>query len=358
MLFQSKNHIKLVLWLVILPIMMAASDNTLYFTNPKFDWVSFFKQITADYNIEVFIESGTYHGSTSAKAAQFFKEVHTIELLKELFEKAQARFKNSKNVFLYLGDSGEILPKILPTIPHKILFWLDGHYMGGKTDEATPIIKELDGLKKTNKLDEFILIDDARLFGTKLGSKILFGDKHYPLLEDVCSYLKNANPNITLAIMGDSLLAFDSNKNNINLSSLTHACYISRLYNGANYSDQEILSAEKSIAQASGAEKEVLIRLYSLYSTGKLVHCYHYILWNSLILAQTQQFDESNSLLNKLITAGYDHWRVEWYLAQNLYHQKKFEQCKQSINKVLAIAPHFSNAHVLLKQVVKNLTQQ
>lgn len=347
MLFFSKKFY----FFILISQITSVSGITLQFTNPKTNWISFFKEISQNFNIEIFVESGTYHGSTSAKAAQIFKEVHTIELIKEIYAKAKERFKNSKNVILYHGDSGQLLPQILSTISGKIFFWLDGHYMGGKVDEATPIIKELVGLQRTNKLDEFILIDDVRLFGTKLDSKILLGDKYYPQLEYVCSYLKNANNHINFGLMGDSLLVYDKRKNNFEISRVSNACFISRIYNGQNYSENEILQAELIISQAQADEREALKKMFEMYCTGKIVKCYHYILWYALLLSEEKNFEESNNLLKTVLNLGYDHWRIKWYIAQNSFNLKRFEESRQFVQQILVNKPTFKPAQELLKKI-------
>lgn len=120
------------------------------------------------YNADIFIETGTYLGDTTASLENYFRRLFTIELSKELYDKAINRFKGSDKVQCFNGDSKIILNSILDNIDGIPLFWLDAHYSAGFTargEEDTPIIGELKVIfEKINK--GIILIDDARCFGT------------------------------------------------------------------------------------------------------------------------------------------------------------------------------------------------
>ena len=114
----------------------------------------------------VFIETGTWIGDTIQKALDIgFKEIKSIELSVDLFNKARQRFKNNINVSLYNGDSAEQMQNIIYDISDKIVFWLDAHYSGGKTalgKQICPLYAELDVISKHKRNDNIILIDDIR----------------------------------------------------------------------------------------------------------------------------------------------------------------------------------------------------
>jgi hypothetical protein len=82
------------------------------------------------------------------------------------------------------GNSADLLPEVLRKIPasKRIIFWLDGHYSGGKTgkgEEYSPIVHELKIIVGSGRKD-IILIDDARCFD---------GNNGYPTIawvEDFC----------------------------------------------------------------------------------------------------------------------------------------------------------------------------
>jgi hypothetical protein len=135
--------------------------------------------------LQVFVETGTLHGDTIDALKGTFSELHSIELEDELFLKAQARFRNSPNVHLHKGNSGEELPKILERLGQPALVWLDAHYSGPGTalgTEDTPVLKELAAVSEHPfKHKHVVVIDDARDF---LGIEI----DGYPTLDEIRSY--------------------------------------------------------------------------------------------------------------------------------------------------------------------------
>ena len=113
------------------------------------------------------METGTFMGSTTAKAADIFQEVHSIELSQDLYQRALDQFQGRGNVTLYQGDSAQILPSILTANKEKILLLLDAHYSAGVTARGktnTPIFDELRAIKASKKKNVVVLIDDIRNF--------------------------------------------------------------------------------------------------------------------------------------------------------------------------------------------------
>ncbi len=114
----------------------------------------------------VFVETGTFHGSTTRWAANHFELVHTIERMETLYREHCGELSQIKGVIPHLGDSRDILPRIVGEIrAQRAVFWLDGHWSGtgtfGESDEC-PLLEELACLASRTK--DIILIDDARLF--------------------------------------------------------------------------------------------------------------------------------------------------------------------------------------------------
>lgn len=120
------------------------------------------------FKILVFIETGTYLGHMVNAVKEAFPEIYSIELGKELFERAQKEFAEIKHIAILHGDSGKILGQILNRIQKPCLFWLDGHFSEGITARGTvdtPIKAELTHIiKHPMARRHVILIDDARLF--------------------------------------------------------------------------------------------------------------------------------------------------------------------------------------------------
>jgi len=115
---------------------------------------------------EVFIETGTYRGGTTRWAAEHFKTVHTIERAEALYEEFSPQLSKIPAITPHLGDSKDVLPKIVESIgDQSAVHWLDGHWSGGPTageGDECPIMEELECL--ADRPNDLILIDDARFF--------------------------------------------------------------------------------------------------------------------------------------------------------------------------------------------------
>jgi hypothetical protein len=104
-------------------------------------------------------------------------------------------------VFLYHGDSKNVLGKILNCAEGRILFWLDGHYSGpgtGRGDTDCPLLLELLEIADHPRKDHCILIDDARLFDAQ---------KEYPTIEQVTAGLHRINHEYRIEVKGDIVRA-------------------------------------------------------------------------------------------------------------------------------------------------------
>lgn len=134
--------------------------------------------------LDHFVETGTFQGDTLGYIAKSGVQCTSIELSKQLYLSACMRFKNSKNVRLVQGDSGQKLPELLKQINKPALFWLDGHYSSGITVSAkthTPISTELKAILSHPIKQHVILIDDARCFD---------GINDYPHLDDLLRVIR------------------------------------------------------------------------------------------------------------------------------------------------------------------------
>jgi len=131
---------------------------------PK-DLVVFLK---GNYNINNFVETGTYLGDTALWASENFENAFTIEKSEIMFGKATNKHKNSKVNFIF-GDTREKLQEVISKLKGGTIFWLDAHWSGsdtyGQNDEC-PIVDEIKIINSHSNSDFFIMIDDARLFLT------------------------------------------------------------------------------------------------------------------------------------------------------------------------------------------------
>lgn len=151
------------------------------------------------FGLKVFIESGTYYGDTVEAVKPLFEQVYSIELSRDLHERAKKRFRSDRNVHLILGDSGERIGALMKDVDRPALFWLDGHYSGGETARGecdTPIYEELAHILKAPDLGHVILIDDAHCFGN---------DPGYPTLDDLVEYVHTFRSDVAIAVEDDSI---------------------------------------------------------------------------------------------------------------------------------------------------------
>ena len=142
------------------------------------------KKYAADFNIKIFIETGTYLGDMADAVKREFDLIYSIELSHDLWLKASNRLKSYNHIKIIEGDSGEELKRLVPQITQPSLYWLDAHYSGGITATGTkscPIYSEIEAILKSKVSGNIILIDDARLFN---------GQDDYPKIEDLKNYIK------------------------------------------------------------------------------------------------------------------------------------------------------------------------
>ncbi len=137
---------------------------------PQFIKNSVFQRHTDDST--VWVETGTYKGTSTEFFSKYSKFVHTIEPEYNHYfsTKNELTKKGYKNIKFYNGTSEEVLDNLLSDIQSsKLSIWLDGHWSGGDTflgKNPTPVLEELKiinkHLPKFNKVS--ILIDDIRDF--------------------------------------------------------------------------------------------------------------------------------------------------------------------------------------------------
>ncbi len=148
------------------------------------------------YGCKVLVETGTFRGDMMEAQKNNFEKLFSVELSVDFWETAKKRFKNDSQINLIQGDSGEVLPKLVPTIDQPALFWLDGHYCGGKTALSKiecPIYAEIDAVFKDNK-GHIMMIDDARLF---------IGKHDYPTINELTNYIKEIDKNYSVTVEQD-----------------------------------------------------------------------------------------------------------------------------------------------------------
>lgn len=312
---------------------------------------SFLTSLRDFFESNFFIETGTLGGETTNIAASLFETVHTIELSEYFYDKAQKLFSAQQHVFVHLGDSGTIIRDLIAHSPEKPIFWLDAHYCGPSSaqgDSATPILQELAAIKEGNLQNAIILIDDARCFGTSWQDHHFTAAHSFPTFAQLREALCAINPHFVPLLIGDIILAYDINTFHAHVSPVVLACTISRMAEERNYAYQDILDAEKVIAQAQDGEKHFIENLHAITQESQYGE-FHYALWYALLLEHHQDFNQAYEVLESLITA---HpalpWRIYWYHARVAYALGNQEAVRVSLNKIIACEPDFVLAQEML----------
>ncbi len=122
---------------------------------------AFFAFLKKAYHIDTVIETGTYYGATTHFFSNWFNEVHSIEIVEALYNRAKEIFKDQPHVHCHLGSSEKVLSEILPSLRDKtIVFYLDAHW-----GNYWPLADELEEISKTHKDNCVIVIDDFKVPG-------------------------------------------------------------------------------------------------------------------------------------------------------------------------------------------------
>jgi hypothetical protein len=128
------------------------------------------------YNLTAFCETGTLYGDAVEYAVQLeFEEVHSIEIMENLWRKACARFEKDDNVTIHLGHSVEVLEVLAQRIKHNTLFWLDAHFPGADSHQRaydaetnatvrTPLPLEVKYISERKGFKDVIICDDLWLY--------------------------------------------------------------------------------------------------------------------------------------------------------------------------------------------------
>lgn len=281
--------------------------------------LSLLRDLQATFNIDVFIETGTYLGETALHAAQVFDKVHTIELSKHFFSKAVKKLRSSKNVKVHLGDSSKVLKDLLIKVPsHRILFYLDGHYSGMGTARGsldTPILQELKAIGEANKTDSILLIDDVRLFQSSAFPKKLrslkTGLETYPDLKEIIHAILQINSSYQFCFLGDVLLAFPKELG-VSISPVMRACALHRLEALLDLSEEEMAYIEEIIGKAEADEKIEIENYYKMFANAEFAYGWrsYSSLWYALTLQNAGYEVQALSILKKAAKNSTQDWRI------------------------------------------------
>jgi len=126
--------------------------------------------IAKDARCNVFVESGTYKGTSFRRALEsgIFERCYTVEIVPELYSELASQYPEQPNQRVFLGRSHEVFAEqVFPLCSpeDRTFFWLDGHFSKGDTggaDFPCPLLDELEAIRRycpTNLV--VIAIDDT-----------------------------------------------------------------------------------------------------------------------------------------------------------------------------------------------------
>jgi len=156
--------------------------------------VDILRRYVEEYGLRTMVETGTYIGDMTALMRPHLDRIVTIELGPELWADVVDRFRADPAIDPRLGDSGELMAELVPTLDDPVLFWLDAHYSAGNTARGTvdtPILVELETILASPVPGHVILIDDARDFGV---------DPAYPTLDELEAFVRERRPELEMAV--------------------------------------------------------------------------------------------------------------------------------------------------------------
>lgn len=118
-----------------------------------------------------FVETGTWMGETILRFENTFEKLFTIEVSEYVYNEFQKKNYDKNKIKSILGDSSEMIQFVVEQLDDKTIFFLDGHYSSGITGKGkkdVPLYEEITTINNNFNFECIIIIDDLRLFGTKL----------------------------------------------------------------------------------------------------------------------------------------------------------------------------------------------
>ena len=136
------------------------------------------KNVLDFYNINNFVETGTGAAEVVRSISNIKSDlnIHTIEIIEEIFNKNKISHSYLTNVNWHLGQSSEVMPEILPQLEGNTLFWLDAHFPGADfglasygdeedLDKRLPLRSELEIIVEGRDVsNDVFVIDDLRVY--------------------------------------------------------------------------------------------------------------------------------------------------------------------------------------------------
>lgn len=145
-------------------------------------------------NSKIFIETGTFMGSTAKWGQKHFENVITIENSEDIYKQIANELNAFSNVKAKFGNSKNILSELEEIKESNVIYWLDAHWCGGLSYgefDQCPLVEELEIIKKNGGENPIIMIDDARLFLSPPPAPNRIDE--YPNILQICEPFKNTH---------------------------------------------------------------------------------------------------------------------------------------------------------------------
>lgn len=141
-----------------------------------------------------FVETGTAGGNAIelARKTGHFTEIYSIDIHPPHVEFSKVKFLSEPHIHIQVGDSSRDLEAMIKPLNKPITFWLDAHRgePGPQDEKNTPLLEELEQIKRHPIKTHTILIDDMHCCGT-----ILFD---YLTREQIAAKVLEINPNYAI----------------------------------------------------------------------------------------------------------------------------------------------------------------
>jgi hypothetical protein len=121
------------------------------------------REYAEKFHLRILVETGTYYGEMVAAMKRRFDQIYSVEYDHQLAQRAIRKFSGHPHIRIMEGDSQQVIPELLKTIPEPALFWLDAGYYGwaGLQGDKQRLTSELEAILR-HQIKHVILMDDAR----------------------------------------------------------------------------------------------------------------------------------------------------------------------------------------------------
>lgn len=158
------------------------------------------------WHLRNFVETGTSLGLTALTAARHFRWVHTVEISPAVYGAPVPELLATHNVTRHLGNSPEIIPRILCSLDGPTLWYLDAHWCGnGPVQEPVcPLLDEIAALGARDTSGDVVMIDN---YGVLEHCRPPQDQANWPSVERVIEQLNRCLPDLWITVVLDVLMA-------------------------------------------------------------------------------------------------------------------------------------------------------